>query len=314
MSQVHPRHLALWIYLISGLCLFALTLLIYRNSVPSVKLQESSTRVLSTSDSYIKTLPVRLNDNPAPTLTAQSVIVFDPDSNTIIFSKNAETELPMASTTKIMTALTALEAYSLDYPVTVTNANESVGSKAEIQPGETWSVLSLLYALMLPSGNDAAVALAETYPGGYTAFVNLMNDKSRALYLTHTHFTNVSGIDQPGHYSTARDLALLTQAAMKLSQFRTIVQTKKITLATADQSVSRTFINLNELLGEVPGVIGVKTGKSDEAGECLITYVTRDSHAIITVILGSESRFTESKSLIDWVYQTYEWQTGAALN
>jgi serine-type D-Ala-D-Ala carboxypeptidase (penicillin-binding protein 5/6) len=255
----------------------------------------------------VNNIPVKIASPSALLIQAEAVIAIDPDSGSILYQKNPDKRLLPASTTKIMTALVALTDYQLDEVITITDADQSIGQRAQIQSGEQLTVQHLLYALMLPSGNDAAVALAQHYPGGYFAFVARMNQLAQTLNLQNTHFTNVSGIESPDHYSTARDLALLTKEALKNHVFAQIVATSETTIQSLDGTKKHQLYNRNELLGNVDGVQGVKTGWTLNAGECLVTFVVRNNRPVITVVLNSPDRFGESAMLIEWLYANYNW-------
>jgi len=252
-------------------------------------------------------VPYPLNAVSPPFITAKSVYAIDPATGVELFKKNPDERLSPASTTKIMTALIALDEYPLDEIVTLENVNQTIGHTAELLPGKQMAVSDLLYALLVPSGNDAALALAQHHPLGYSHFVTLMNQKATSLGMVNTQYTNVSGLESPGHYASVRDLSILTKAAMEDSTFRKIVGTKNITVSAIDGSQKLSLTNLNELLGKVDGVIGVKTGWTEVAGECLVTYTIRDNHPVIVVVFGSSDRFGESKKIIEWIYQTYQW-------
>lgn len=252
--------------------------------------------------------PIPIAQNiPPPEISAKGVIVTDPVSDAVLYQKNPDTILMPASTTKIMTALVALKYYAPSEIVTITDADRSIGHKAEINAGEQLTVNDLLYALMLSSGNDAAVALAQHHPDGYDQYVNLMNDYAEGIHLKNTHFTNVSGIEDTRHYTTARDLAILTKHAMSKPTFAKIVATKTISITSIDQRFTHTFTSTNQLLGTLDGVIGVKTGWTLNAGECLVTYTVRQGQPIIVVVLNSLDRFGDSTKLIDWTYTNHQW-------
>jgi len=247
-------------------------------------------------------------DNLQPLeISARSAIVIDVDSAVIIYQKDPDLRLPPASTTKIMTAMIAFDEYDLDEVVTIDNENFSIGNKSHIKSGEKLSVESLLYALLVSSGNDAALALAQHHPKGYVEFISLMNQKAVDLHLINSQFSNVSGVEQPTHYTTARDLSLLTKEAIKNPVFANMVNQKEMVITSVDGSISHLLTNTNQLLENVEGVIGVKTGWTYLAGECLVTHVSRDNREIITVVLASEDRFLESEKLIDWSYQNHTW-------
>jgi len=160
-------------------------------------------------------LPKPVKDFQPIEISAKSAIVVDVDSAVILYQKNPDLKLPPASTTKIMTAMITFDEYNLDEVVTIDNENFSIGNKSHIKSGEKLSVENLLYALLVSSGNDAALALAQHHPKGYGEFISLMNQKAADLHLTNSQFSNVSGVEQPTHYTTARDLSLLTKEAIK---------------------------------------------------------------------------------------------------
>lgn len=249
-----------------------------------------------------------------PSLTARSAIVIDVQSASILYAKNPDERLLPASTTKIMTALVALNHYPLENTITIKQADRAIGQTMNLVPGEEISVESLLYGLLLESGNDAAFALAENYPGGYTGFVGAMNRMAQRLHMTDTQFRNVSGIEQSGHYTTVRDLARLAVIAIQQSIFSKIVSTRETVVTSADGKIVHRLLNKNELLGTVPGTRGIKTGWTEHAGECLVTYTIRDGNEVIVAILGSEDRFKESSLLIEWVYRAHTWMEPNALD
>lgn len=251
-------------------------------------------------------IPV-LQGNPAPTLTAQAAYVFDPDSGTVLFEKEADAQLMPASTTKIMTALVALDTYSLTDVLTIQYGPAAIGHSLKFPPGQQFTVRDLLYALLVSSGNDAALTLAENHPRGYSGFVADMNQKAKQLGLENTHYSNVSGIESADHYSTVHDLAILTKQALKNALFSKIVATENITITDVTGQHSYHLSSTNLLLGKIPGLLGVKTGWTQYAGECLVTFVA-NQHRLITVVLNSQDRFAESKKLIDWAFANHTWQ------
>lgn len=252
--------------------------------------------------------PVNQTKAPAPYLSAQGAVVIDADSKTIIFAKNPDSWLLPASTVKIMTALVAIDNYSLTDVVTIGEIiTEPV--KMGLVAGEKITVNDLLHGLLIGSANDAALALAAHYPQGVAGFVKAMNQKAADLHLADTQYTNPVGLDNYGQYTTVHDLSLLTAAAMTQPVFRTIVNTIKYTVTDIDKTKLHELENLNELLGQIQGLIGVKTGFTELAGECLVTYVTRQNRSIITVVLASGDRFGESRQLIDWVFANFIWQS-----
>ncbi len=268
--------------------------------IPKVK---AASIDLSTAEAY----PVHIGVS-APALTAREVSVVDAQSGTVLYQKNPDFQLLPASTTKIMTALVALEQYELDEIVSVQQASDSIGHSMGLVKGEKISVKNLLYGILVESGNDAAFALAQHYPGGYSAFVDRMNEKARELNLENTSFRNVSGVEQYGHLTSVRDLSTIARFALQNNTFATMVNTKQITVASTDSAYTHTLQNINQLLGVVQGIKGVKTGWTENAGECLVAAVERNGREIITVILGSDDRFGETTQLLDWAYANHQWE------
>lgn len=244
----------------------------------------------------------------APKLSARSILVKDLGTDTILYQKDASISVPIASTTKIMTALVASEYFNQNSILTVKDAAKITGAKVGFLSGENLNFRSILYGMLLSSGNDAAYTIAENYPGGILGFVSAMNKKAASLNLSSSHFDNPAGFDSPKHYSSAKDLAIITQNALKNPQLVKIFATKETNIVSIDKKYNHELVNLNKLLSQVRGVLGVKTGFTQEAKENLVTYIDRDNHQILTVILGSDDRFGDSTKLIEWAYSNFEWQ------
>ncbi len=244
---------------------------------------------------------------PGYEISAQGVVVYDLESGVTLYGRNSEEVLSPASTTKIMTALVALEHYDLDEVVTVATVANS-GQVMGLVPGEQITVENLLYGALIQSGNDAAWALAEHYEGGVEKFVEAMNEKAAALHLTHTHFTNSVGYDDPIHKMSAIDLTRLSAYALTNKTIAKIVAIPQITISDAQHTRFHPLTNVNALLGKIPGVAGIKTGWTEEAGENLVTLVERDGHKVIIVVLKSLNRFNDTELLINWVFENYTWQ------
>jgi D-alanyl-D-alanine carboxypeptidase (penicillin-binding protein 5/6) len=259
------------------------------------------------SPSELTKLPYNHTGVAAPDLTARSALVVDFDSGAIIYQKNAQaTHLP-ASTTKIMTALVALDNYQLDQVLVVPELDYE-GQDIRLQLGEQLTLENLLYALLVASANDAAETLAANYPQGRAAFIAAMNQKAADLSLENTHFVNPTGFDESGQYTTPFDLVKLARELLSNPLLARVVATERTEVYNLDQTIVHPISNINQLLGQVVGLKGVKTGWTTNAGECLTTYVERDGTKIITVVLGSEDRFGETKQLINWVYNNFVWQ------
>lgn len=243
-----------------------------------------------------------------PKTNSRRYIVYDRISKSMIIGKNEDVKSAMASTTKIMTSIVILEKADLDEMVTVSaKAGGTGGSRLGLKKGDMASVKNLLYGLMLRSGNDAAVALAEHVGGSVKEFAELMNEKASELGLTNTHFVTPHGLDDANHYTTALELAKLTDYAMNNETFSKIVGTKSITIYINNQP--RQINNTNELLGALNGVVGVKTGFTNNAGRCLVTETKRNNMDIITIVLGADTkkdRTKDSVNLIEYTFSKYK--------
>ncbi len=252
-------------------------------------------------------LPILKERATFPILSAQSVMAVDLVSGVTLYEKDPNKILLPASTTKIVTALVALDTYELDQVLKVGRVNVE-GQKMGLVWGEQITFKNLLYGLLVYSGNDAAEVLAQNHPGGRDLFIGLMNKKVKDLGLTNTHFNNPTGLDNSMQYSTTRDLAIVSKVAMKNPVFAEIVGTKEAIVKSIDNKYTHRLTNINKLLDEVPGVKGVKTGWTENARENLVTYIERDSRKVMIVVLGSSDRFGETKELIDWIFNNYNWK------
>lgn len=249
------------------------------------------------------------NSTNEPITNSKNIVVLDRKTLSVLYEKNAYEKVAMASTTKIMTCIIILENCSLDDIVTVSKKAASVhGSTLGLVTDMKISVLDLLYGLMLRSGNDCAISLAEHLSGTVENFSVLMNQKAKELGLNNTNFVTPHGLDDENHYTTAYELAILTDYALKNEQFRNIVSTKTHTISF--NGGNRTISNTNELLGNLEGIYGVKTGFTFEAGRCLVSACKRDSLDIIVVVLGANTksiRTKDSASLINYILNTYNY-------
>lgn len=241
----------------------------------------------------------------APPIGAAAAIVVDEQTGQVLFASDERRRLPMASTTKIMTALLALERGQPAQMVKprITAADMPGSSLMGLVPGEQLPLSDLLYGLLLPSGNDAAIAIAEAVGGSEAGFVELMNRRAAELGLANTRFANPHGLDAPGHYTTAADLAQLTRIALRQRAFAEIVATRE---KTVQGKATYRLRNTNPVLGQ-PGVEGVKTGHTDLAGACLVTVVRRDGHRVVTVVLNSPDYGAESLTLAEHAFSGYVW-------
>jgi D-alanyl-D-alanine carboxypeptidase (penicillin-binding protein 5/6) len=252
-------------------------------------------------------LPEIKSDAGQLELTAVSYLAIDVPSVTILTAKEEDRPWPPASITKVMTATVALDNYPLDEVVKVGNYQVE-GQKIDLIPGEEISVEDLLYGMLVESGNDAAEALARHDPKGRDAFIEKMNEKAKLWHLDNTRFVNPSGIDDNYHFSTALDLARLTTMALHNEEFDRIIATEEKTVTSIDGTISHQLKTTNQLLNQVDGVKGVKTGWTEESGESLVILTERDGHRVLTVMLGSQDRFGETKQLIEWVFANTEWR------
>jgi len=260
----------------------------------------------------VGSVPVRNGSDVArPDVQARTAVVIDGESGRVLFGKRAHARRAPASTTKIMTAILALEATRGDERIVSTvDARVMHGSSVMgLTPGVEVTVSDLLYGLMLPSGNDAALELARLVSGTEDAFVDRMNERVEELRLADTRFENPHGLDERGHYSSAYDLAIIARDAMRNEQFRAIVSTPQYAVSTAPEW---TMGNGNSLLGIYPGADGVKIGWTDMAGWTFVGSVTRDGHRVIAAVLDTPDRDGDVAAMLDWVFATYNWRETSA--
>lgn len=234
--------------------------------------------------------------------SARASILMEADSGRVLYESNADEKMLIASTTKIMTAIVALECCDLDDAVQITQSHMVEGSSMYLKPGETVTMETLLYGLLLCSGNDAALAVADHCGPGVDAFVEKMNRKAAELGLMNTSFANPNGLDADDHYSTARDMAHLAAYAMQNETFARIVSTKSITID------GRTMVNHNKLLSNYEGCIGLKTGYTKAAGRTLVTCAVRDGVKLIAVTLKDGNDWADHAALFDYGFSHYEMQ------
>lgn len=239
--------------------------------------------------------------------SAKSAVMIESSTKRILYEKNIEQKLPMASTTKIVTAITVIENCD-DLDKTIIVDNRCVGTSGTsiyLKPGEELTIRELLYGLMLRSGNDASVALAYAVAGGIDEFCNLMNDLAKKVGAINSCFLNPHGLDQEGHYTTAYDLALITSYALENDDFAEIVKTKNIRICEGKDN-TRYLINKNKLLTKLDGCIGVKTGFTDDAGRCLVSACERDNLKLVCVVFNCGPMFEESQEMFELAYKKFE--------
>lgn len=255
-------------------------------------------------------LPTIPTTVPPPAIAAASGILVT-EGGSILWSKNARSRRAVASTTKILTALVAIEENEPGEVVTASPRAEAVGAndalvtELELTAGEQLTVEQLLYGLLLPSGSDAAVALAEHTAGSIPRFAQMMNERARELGATDSNFTNADGLDDPAAYSTAYDLALVTRAALRNEMFRRIVATPAYEIPWRGRPEPRRVVNRNLLLGRFPGITGVKTGNTRQAGPSLVASARRADEERVSVILGSPDPFAESERILEYGFSAF---------
>ena len=249
------------------------------------------------------TLPKRNWATPFLELKAEVALAIRTDGSRVYYNKNIEIQRPVASLTKLMTAIIVLENYDLDEVIKIPlNAVRREGATGDLKPDESITVRSLLNIMLIDSSNDAAFALAEKRAD----FVSLMNKKAKELGLVNTHFSNPDGLDEPGNYSSALDVEkIFNYLINKYPEAFEILKTKNMVVYSADGKIEHRLKNTNELFDKMNEVVAGKTGYTSEAGGSLI-LLTKDN--IITVVLGSPDRFGESEKLIQWLKSAYIWE------
>lgn len=247
---------------------------------------------------------IEASGNRVPRISAGAAIVLDTASGRVLYEKNAYSRRSIASTTKIMTAIVALENGNDEEEVVISKRAAAIGgSTVNLKEGKTYKLKELMYAMMLRSGNDAAIAIAEHIGGSVELFAEMMNRKAAEIGAVNTNFVTPHGLDDPQHYSTPYDLALITQYALKNEKFRKIVGTKNSVFN------GNNITNTNEMLGLYPWADGVKTGYTGQAGRCLVTSATKDNWKVISVVLGCPTRTKRaqsSKMLLDFTFDNYK--------
>lgn len=251
---------------------------------------------------------VRRTTSLAETVScAASMITTEAGSGRVLYEKNADSRRPMASTTKIATAITVIDNVpDLEKTVVIPDCAVGVeGSSIYLSKGETASIRDLLYGLMLQSGNDCAVALAVTTAGSVEKFAALMNETARKCGANDTNFVTPHGLHDDNHYTTARDLAKISAYAMKNATFREIVSSKRHTMPWAGHDCDRVILNKNKILTTFDGGDGIKTGYTKKAGRCLVASATRDGMTIISVVLDCGPMFEECRNLMEKAFEEY---------
>lgn len=244
---------------------------------------------------------------PRPNLAASSAILMDFATGKVILTKNSFERRAPASTTKIVTALVALERGESNRVITTSqNASKIDGSSIWLAPGEEHTLEELLYGVLLSSGNDASVAVAEGLAGSEKKFAVWMNEKAQVIGAKDTCFKNSNGLPETGHYSTAYDLALITRYALHNPVFAEMVKTKKKTIEWPGRDYNRLMVNHNKLLWRYQFADGVKTGYTRQAGKCLVASATKNGQQLIAVVLNSKQMYEDSQRLFEYGFNNYQ--------
>jgi D-alanyl-D-alanine carboxypeptidase (penicillin-binding protein 5/6) len=240
-------------------------------------------------------------------INAISAIALDSDSKLVLYEKNAYTPIEIASTTKIITSMVAIKCGDLDKKIIVSEKAASVrGSEIGLKKGEEITLRELLYGLMMRSGNDAAIAIAEGVSGSVDEFLKLMNEYALEIGLLNSNFESPHGLDSANHYSTAYDLALITAKAKEMKLFNDIVMSKDID--AKDYNFNRSYHNINKILWLLPNSTGVKTGFTGKAGKCLVTSVKIQNREVIIITLNCTPRWKETEKITEFVKKNYQYK------
>lgn len=288
------------------ICLFSLLLILIFSNLTYANIDENEQIDLNQIKQEV--VETSTNTSSIPDINSKAAIVIDRSTRTILYGKNEQEIRKMASTTKIMTAIVVIENANLYDTVTISKkAANTGGSALGIREGDKITICDLLYGLLLKSGNDTAVALAENVGGSIEGFAEMMNKKAQELQLNNTNFVTPHGLDNDSHYTTAYELAILTNYALNNQTFYNLVSSKSYTITI--NGTPKTISNTNELLGNLNGVYGVKTGFTNGANRCLVTACKRDNMDIICVVLGADTkkfRTQDSIKLIEYVFKNYQ--------
>lgn len=267
-------------------------------------------KIYSFNHSFFSKKPLKINysfkpipyliSSSFPQVSAEGACVVDFDSFTPIFEKNCFQKFLPASTAKILTALTAWD-YFLPYQVLVVKNELLEPQTMNLRQGERILFENLLYGILVHSANDAAYAIADNFKGGKEKFVEAMNKKAQKIFMKNSFFKDLAGFDKPGQYTTPFDLLLAARELLKNKFLAKIVSTKAITVSDVDFRFFHPLYNVNQLLGEIPGLGGIKTGYTQNAGENLVSYFKNDSYQYLIVVMKSQDRFEDTKMIINWL-------------
>lgn len=283
------------------LLFFTFLFLFYPGEHPYLKIFafNSQTFVEETAIQPIKIQPIPVTNNAFPPIvTAEGVYVVELDSFSTLYEKNSQSKFFPASTTKIITALVAADLYQPDRIITVNQASIE-GQIMNLVPNERITAENLLYGILVHSGNDAAYALANEH--GFSDFITMMNTKAQEIGMKNSYFKNPAGLDDYEQMTTPFDLALAGRELLLNPYLRKMVSTKEIIISDVDYRQFHTLTNVNKLLGEVQGLGGLKTGYTELAGENLVSFYRKDNHDYIIVILKSQDRFLDTRTIVTWI-------------
>src|SRR5665648_233457 len=289
------------------LCIFSLSTLsptpVYGATTKKVTTKKALTKKATTKKPVTKPAVIA----SGPSVTAASAVVMDVATGDILYGKKADTPLPPASTTKIMTAILGLELGRPDEVVTVSEKAAAVGEASlHLDPGEKILLYELITGALVKSGNDACVAIAEHIAGSEKQFVKLMNTKALALGAQNTHFVNTNGLPLKAHVTTAQDLALMARHGLLLPQFAGITRQKTASIHFLEPDVFMDLKNTNKLLTNYPWANGVKTGTTTAAGKCLVASATKEGRQLLAVVLNAPDRFGDAQKLLEWGFERTE--------
>jgi D-alanyl-D-alanine carboxypeptidase len=291
------------------LSLFALLFLFYPGDSLYAKIFSEKNNLSDSTKELnfdFKQVPFVKPNSPMPELSAEGILILNLDSFTPVYEKNASSSFLPASTVKIITALTAMDVYKLDDVLVVKRAMEE-GQVMGLIKDEKITFESLLYGILVHSGNDAAYVIADNYKDGYDKFIEKMNEKAKQLKMNNTHFKNPAGLDSSDQYATPTDLALASRALLKNKELAKIVSTKSITVNDIDFKYFHPLYNVNKLLGEIPGLGGLKTGYTEDAGENLISFYKHNDYQYLIVVLKSKDRFLDTTNILKWINESIEY-------
>jgi len=295
------------LYIASSLDLNLADNLIANETIPKIQAKTASFSVSTFNRSNFT--PIKNPKYISPIIEAESSIAIDLNTGKILYEKNKHQRLPMASLTKLMTALIILEENNLeDFAIISSNSANTEGSTMHLRIGEEISIKNLLLGIIINSANDAAIALAEYNAGSTQAFVDKMNKRAVELGLINTNFANPTGFDDINNYSSTYDIAKLGKFIYNNKFIQESAKLKKTEVYSKSGKYTHYLENTNELLDSYLNVKGLKTGKTAKAGLCLSAIAENDKgNEILTVVLDSPARFTETKILMDWVFKAYKW-------